>query len=341
MSETQDRMLDTINDSYDKSEGSFFYDVIKPVSIELDEQNKNIESTFNKVFVDTAVGVYLDKRVIEQGLSRKQATKADGCVIITGQEGVVINQGIKVASDSMTYTVIEAKTIDVSTKATVQIVADIAGSIGNCPVGAIKYFPITIQGLNGVTNEGSVTSGYDGETDDELRQRYYDKVKTPSTSGNVYHYLNWAKEVTGVGAARVFPLWNGNGTVKVVIISSNGTGADGQLVTDTINHIEDNRPIGATVSVVSAIEKVIDVSADLNIDEVNYTLEQVRTSIEITITNYLKEIAFKETYVSYARIGGLILDSGGVTDYSNLKVNLGTANVLIGTEEVAVMGVIL
>lgn len=66
----------------------------------------------------------------------------------------------------------------------------------------------------------------DQETDDELRARYYIKIQTPATSGNAYHYRLWSKEVSGVGDAKVYPLWNGNGTVKVLIIDSNKTGAE-------------------------------------------------------------------------------------------------------------------
>lgn len=36
-----------------------------------------------------------------------------------------------------------------------------------------------------------------------------------------YHYMQWALEVPGVGAAKVFPLRNGLGTVMILIVNSN------------------------------------------------------------------------------------------------------------------------
>ena len=37
-------------------------------------------------------------------------------------------------------------------------------------------------------NNSETVDGYDGETDDELRERYYFKVREPVTSGNIYQW---------------------------------------------------------------------------------------------------------------------------------------------------------
>lgn len=334
----QERMLSNISNEYDKTEGSFFYDVIKPVAIELEALYAKAESILDKGFVDTATGENLDKIVGEQGIYRKPATKATGYVTITGTEGTTVNIGDKVASDTVNFIVTESKIIDSAGQVTVSVECEIAGTIGNVPAGAIKYFPITIPGLISVTNKSALINGYNEETDESLRERYYTKVRTPATSGNKWHYLNWAKEVIGVGDARVFPLWNGNGTVKIVIINSNKRAADSILINNVANYIEDNRPIGANVTVVSATEKPININVTLVIDSKNYVLENIKTDIERNIVEYLKKIAFVSNYVSYAQIGNIILNTEGVIDYSNLLLNNGTANITINNEEVAVLG---
>lgn len=334
----QNRMLSNIDDKYDKTEGSFYYDSTKPVAIELESAYKEQENILNKGFVETATGEYLDLKVAEQGLTRKPSTKATTTVTITGSEGATITTGDLVASDTVNYIVQETKTIDATLTTTVLVECEQAGTIGNVPVGAIKYFPITIAGINTVTNTESVSNGYDGETDAELRQRYYDKVRTPATSGNKYHYRNWAKEIVGVGDARVFALWNGNGTVKVVIIDSNKQGASTELINEVTTYIEEVRPIGADVTVISATEVPINIQATLTIDTNNYTEAEVIGNIETKIADYLKDIAFVDNYVSYAKIGSLILESAGVLDYSNLTVNGGTSNISISDEEVAILG---
>lgn len=344
MAETKEeihaRMMANISDEYDKTEGSFFYDAEKPVAIELAALDKKAEAILDRGFADTATGADLERIAAEQGIVRKAATKATTTVIITGTAGSSITVGEAVASETVNYLATENKTIEEGqTTMAVAVECEVAGAIGNTIPGAIKYFPVSLTGLTAVTNVEAVTNGYNAESDDELRNRYYAKVRTPSTSGNRYHYENWAREVTGVGDARCEPLWNGNGTVRVTIIDSNARAADAALLAAVSEYIEGERPIGATVTIRSAEEVPINVSATLALQP-GYTLTEVKAAIEASLTQYLRDIAFVETYVSYARIGSLILDTVGVADYTGLLVNNGAANVVIADSQVAVLGAV-
>ena len=71
-------------------------------------------------------------------------------------------------------------------------------------------------------------------------------------SGNINHYKQWARSVSGVGNAAVLPLWDGNGTVKVVVASEENEPLDEAIVSKVAQYIESVRPIGAEVTVVSA-----------------------------------------------------------------------------------------
>ncbi|MGK0467158.1 baseplate J/gp47 family protein [Clostridium sp.] len=334
----QARLLAEIDDTYDKTEGSFVYDVEKPVAVELEKSYIAQDLITNRGFADTATGTYLERKVGAYGLYRKIATNATTTVTITGTTGALITIGDKVATDLVDFTFTEDKTIGETGIETVNVICDIAGTIGNVPVGAIKYFPVTLAGLVSVTNAIAITNGYIAETDNELRQRYYVKVQNPGTSGNVAAYIAWCLSVTGVGGAKITPLWNGNGTVKATIINGNKRAADAQLITDIETYIETVRPIGAIVTVISATEKPINIIVTLTIDTDNYVLADIQTSIETILIDYFKTLAFTETYVSYAKIGNLIFDVAGVLDYSGLTVNSGTANITTGTEEIAVLG---
>lgn len=331
-----ERMLSSIDSTLDKSVGSFIYDSLAASSIELENLYKQEENILTKGFADTATDKDLERIVSEVGISRKGSTKASGYVTITGINGSKIVKGEKVATDSLNYLFLEDKVIENKT-IDVLVECEIDGADGNIPAGAIKYFPKTLQGLQTVTNKGAFKNGYDTEDDDSLRERYYIKVRTPAASGNVYHYALWSKEVTGVGDCKVMPLWNGNGTVKVVIINANKVGADSLLISTVKQHIEENRPIGATVTVVSATEIPININFNLNIES-SHELEATKEKIKATIKNYLKEIAFNREYVSIAKIGAFILDTDGVIDYTGLKVNGGTDNIRITNEQVAILG---
>lgn len=344
------RMLENINPEYDKSKGSFFYDATKPAAIEFLNAYSKIEDTKTKLYIENLEGKELERFINQRtGMTRKPATKASTIVTINGVEGANIKKGDLVSSDTVKFISLEDKVIDSTGVMNVLVECEECGTIGNLPVGAIKYFPMSIAGLTGVTNIEAINNGYDAETDYDLLKRYYEKIRTPATSGNKYHYINWAKEVIGVGDVKVFPLWNGDNTVKLIIIDSNKQPANSELVERVQNYIdpgvtglgEGQAPIGAFCTVVSATSKSINISVTIIKDE-NYLVEQIKTNIENSITEYLKDLAFNKSinYVSYAIIGNQILNSEGVIDYSNLIINDGTSNIIIGDEEVAVLGLV-
>jgi uncharacterized phage protein gp47/JayE len=343
-----EEMLKRVPDHYDKTLGSFIYDSTEPVADQLGAGYRDLDSVVDKLSIDNLTGDELEQRVNERsGITRKKATFATTLVTVTGQPGAVINIGDKVSSDTVNYSFQEAKTIGSSGQVDTFVMCDQAGNIGNVPANGIKSFPITLQGLTSVTNKEPVTNGYEAEPDTELLKRYYERIQTPPTSGNKAHYKNWAKEVTGVGEAKVFPLWNGDNTVKVVIIDSNKAPASEDLVNDVQNHIDPGitglgdgeAPIGAFCTVVSASGLSVNLSFTA-VKDPAYTDLQIRVSLEENIQQYLSEIAFVEPQLSYAKIGALILSSDGILDYSNLLINGGTSNILINDEEVPVLGVI-
>ena len=334
----QARMLTNISNEFDKTEGSFFYDATKPVAIELEKLDGKSDIILDNGFADTAVEVYLDRLAAERGVYRKGATKSNGLVTIVGVVGALVVAGELVASDNVNYVFKENLTIPAGGSIDASVECEQYGIVGNVPIGAIKYFPKTLDGLQTVINAQAFANGYEAESDSSLRERYYTVIQTPATSGNKYHYLNWAKEVIGVGDARVFPLANGSGTVEILIINANKRAADTNLIDEVTAYIEENRPIGATVTIVSATEKVIAVTVTLVVDIANYNALEVKTEIENNLTAYFADIAFVETYVSYAKIGNVILETLGVLDYSSLLVNTGTANIAIADTEIAVLG---
>ena len=333
------RLLSHISDIWDKSIGSFMFDTQKPLAIELESSYEKVDAILDNGFAATAKGEYLELKAGEQDIYRRPAAFAVGSVIITGDDGAVVNVGDKVSSDNITFSATENKTLT-DGNAEVKIICDTAGRVGNLPSGSIKTFPVTLSGLVGVINTAPTTGGYDAETDDELRRRYFEKVRSPATSGNKYHYINWAKEVVGVGDAKVVPLWNGAGTVKVIIINSERQTADSNLISTVKNHIETNRPIGAEVMVESAEPKKIDISVKLKLLDYATGID-VLPDIRAVIDKYLKQISFIQLYVSYSHIGSIILSVPGVEYYTDLKVNGGTGNIALNDNQVPVLGVVV
>jgi len=330
------QLLGNISDEYDKSVGSFFYDTLMPAAIVLESIYADIEAILPHAFAKTAMGIYLDYKAAEQGLTRKEAAKAVGTVTITGNNSAAIKVGDKVSSDTVTFTVTQSGIIT-GGSVTVPVECDTAGAVGNLPASTINRFPVTLSGIISVTNAEPTSGGYDAETDDELRERYFEKVSRPLAGGNIYDYMLWAKEVSGVGEVKVIPLWNGNGTVKVMVINANGAAADSTLIVKVAANIEQKRPVGASVTVVSAEPLPINISIRIYIKE-GYALEDIKTGIQNAVSAYLKSIAFQQDYISYAQVGSRVLVQDGVLDYQELLVNGGSGNVTVAENQVPVLG---
>lgn len=329
-------MLAMLPNDYDKSEGGLFFDTLAPISHELDKVYQYLEMRFKNTFPETAQGEYLDLITREIDIHRKQATYSIGLVKITGNNGVLIPIGTKISSDSFLFETTEEKTI-VDGQVIVPARSVEKGEIYNVPAGAIKNFPITIQGLNSVTNEAPFVDGFDTESDKSLLERYLLKIREPQTSGNIYDYKKWALDVEGVGNVKVFPLWNGNGTVKVLIIGNDNLPANTELKNRVQNYINEHRPIGANVTVESAEALNINISVSIR-KSILISEEEIRESIKSSLLDFVKNTAFKENFISLAKVGYNILKNEVVLDYKDLSVNGQTQNnITISETRIAVL----
>lgn len=351
------RMMEKVEDKFDKTEGSFFYDLHKPTAIELENQNKKIDETNSKFDLENLSGEELEQAIKDRsGIERKKETYSSGQVYIEGAIGSQISKGDLVASDIVNF-ISKENIILESESVYLQVECEDPGQVGNVPIGAIKYFPKTIQGIALVKNESPFTNGYEAETDESLLQRYYEKIRTPATSGNRKHYKNWAKEITGVGAARIFSLWNGGGTVKVLILNQNKEIAAQTLIDSVQEYIDPGisgtgdgmAPVGAKCTVDTAISKTINISLSPILDN-SFDENVVLQNVKDNISDYFKSISFEKDItgqtqetdvidnVSYAQIGKKILDSEGILDYSNLLVNGDILNIDLQANEIPILG---
>ncbi|MBR2182955.1 MAG: baseplate J/gp47 family protein [Acidaminococcaceae bacterium] len=341
LSELQDHS----NVEASKIEGTFEYDVFASNSIEFGKTEIELEQMIKAAFADTSWGEYLTMRCAEMGVDRKPAVCAIGTVTLTGTAGAVVPEGTIVSTESDVYFETTAEMqIGSSGTVDVPVQAQIAGTSGNVAEGTIVKIPMSVPGVNQVTNADATYDGYDEETDASLLARYLLHVRTPGTSGNTYHYREWALSVPGVGDCQVLPLWNGNGTVKVYIVDDNKDAASAELMQRVYDYIETVRPIGATVTIDTPSYMDINVSVRVKVNA-NYD-EDYESVLEDAINAYLEASGFDREYVSIAQIGKVMLNSGAIYDYETLQLNGGIQNVPIpsgylprlGTLEVTVDG---
>lgn len=335
--EIKNAILSKITADIDIREGSFFNDMISPVAYEIWKTYQTLDSIIPIAFVNETSGSYIDKKCAEYGITpRKPGTKAIAVMMLTGTNGTVIPKDkIFLTIDNLEFITDSSVTI-VNGVASVTATAAAIGENYNVEAGKIVRQYVNLNGLTSVTNLAA-TGGSEPETDAALYARLRDYLQKPSTSGNANQYRQWALEVPGNGDAKIFPLWSGPGTVKVVVVNNDKLPVTNALIRQTSDYIEERRPIGATVTVVSGTAKNINIMATLVVAP-GYNLQTVINSFSEAITEYFKSIAFSTTYISYAKIGTILLSTNGVIDYSGLRINNGSANIVLGNEEILVLG---
>lgn len=342
-SEIRETLLSNVSDEFDKNEGYLIYDILNAASFgfkELSTKQSEIESKLN---VENLSGDELEQFIYQRkGLERTPATYAKGSVTVEGQGTIEIGDLFE-TEHAVQFEATEQ--VEVNGSANVPIQCTAAGSAGNVPAAQITMMPVTLSGITAVTNSSPTTGGYEAESDESLLNRYYILTKTPPTSGNKYHYQQWALSVSGVGAAKIFPLERGENTVEIVVIDQNKKPAESELIQRVQEYIDPNSeglgngeaPIGARCYVVAATPLELTINVEVT-KSTSVLDETVKTNIESSINAYLQEIAFSNPYVSFAKIGEAIISAEGVEDYANLTVNGGTSNISVGTKEVATLG---
>lgn len=320
-------MLDKVPNDVDKREGSIIYDALAPCAYFLTQQSFELDNFVDLVLPDTAIGEYLDKAAAPFGIIRKAATAAVRMMTANKSVALQTRWGI----NNLVYVVTDELEPDVY-----EVTCETAGDIGNQYSGELQ--PISnVTGVTAVLGD-IITTGTDEETDEAMRERLYIKVRLPATSGNAYHYQQWAMSVPGTGAAKVFPLDDGPGTVTILVVNADKEISE-DLPATVATYIETVRPIGATVTVSSPEALTINVAANVLLDG-GRTIEQVKAAFTAALDVFLKDTIFRTYRVSYAKLGSLLLDTPGVEDFDAFQLNAGIGNVTVGGKQIPVIGTV-
>lgn len=326
------RMMNEVPDSMDKREGSIIHDALAPTAIEHQLLYIDLDTFLREVFTDKASREYLVKRAEERNIIPHPATAAVWKASFMPKT-LEVGNGTRFNCDSMNLAV-TGKFDD----GVYELTCETAGSIGNGCQG--KLIPINyVAGLETAELTELITPGNDEEETEAFRERYLTILRKPSTSGNIYDYYNWAMACKGVGAAKIFPLAYGPGTVKVVVADEDKTAATPALLKTVRDYIEEMRPIGSTVTVASAEELPVNVMGRIKLKN-GINLGTAQTSFRMAFDAFLKDNAFDISYVGYARVGNILLETAGVEDYADLTINGYDHNIELTDEQIAVIGTV-
>lgn len=337
----RDSILSNLKTDLEVGEGSYLGDLAMAQALEIHKVYGAMEQLAYIVWVTPDSGIYLDKAAEAQGLvPRKQGEKAKTTLRITGKPETVIPSGtVFMTEEYLEFITLSETVIPPSGQMLVKIEAKGKGKEYNVPENTITGQLVNIAGIETITNPETAQGGTENESDLSLYLRIDADRKKPSTSGNTYDYERWALEVSGVGYSKAISVWNGNGTVKVIIADENRKPVDNEVVERCVEHIQDQRPvgIGEGLTVVSADPQTIQVSAQLILEK-NGTIRDITQQFEEKIAEYFGTISLIHNEVLYHWIGATLLEITGVRDYSNLLLNGDTHNITLTEEEIPELG---
>ena len=332
------RMLDSVPDTFDKREGSIIYNALAPVAIELTETYIAMDELLDQTFVDTASYYYLEKRCKERGITPLPATNtiAKGVFNIDIPIDSIFNLG--------EYNYIATERIS---EGIYKMKCETAGTIFELG----QLIPIGyIDGLETAELTDILINGEDEESEDSLRQRYYDSLNSQSFGGNIQNYKDEVNKLLDVGGVKVYPVWNGGGTVKLVIINSNFKVPSTDLVNLVQEEIDPNMkgeglglaPIGHRVTVEGVTSTTINISAEITYKS-GYTWENIKSIAEEAIDDYLNELNMswedeENLIVRISQIETRLLSIDGVLDITNTMINEVKSNLTINSNSIVVRG---
>lgn len=295
---------------------------------------------------------YLDSHAFVQDILRLVATYATGTVTVTAEEGTVIDpatrfgvepveEGELLEFESLAEATVPADP-DPDTVGTVDIPvrATDTGSAYNVGDGAVTLILTALDDdAATVTNADPMTGGSDVETDAGIRQRLFGTYRGVRR-GNVYDYVLMARAVPGVGRATVIPVWNGPGTVLVIVSGPNGEPVSAGVVADVQEALDPvaglgagQAPISANVTVQTAAVLAIDVTATVEL-ETGYSLDGAGGTIDVSPT--IEQML--DSYISKVRPGGEVVKSKigsaivSVVGVHDVNVTVPAANVAVNDD---------
>ena len=343
------RCLSKVPSNIDKREGSIIYDALAPAAAEMAIIYIEIEYLLNRSFVDTATGDDLTKRCAERGIVRAKASSAIRKGVFAQADGSACNieNGSRFSGGNLNFTA-----AGLIAPGQYKLTCETKGASGNNYYGAL--LPIDyIPKLATATLEDIIMPGEEEEGDDRLRKRYYDSLNAQAFGGNATDYRERVNALDGVGGVKVYPVWAGGGTVKLVIIDA-AYGVPAGNLTDAVQAAVDPvgsqgqgagiAPIGHVVTVQGVTGTTINIKTTLTYRD-DWTWEDVRPYVEQEIDTYFGELArdwadIEHIVVRISQIETRLLGLTGILDIADTSINGRAQNLELGPDSIPVRGTI-
>ncbi len=337
-------MIELAPADIDTRQGSVFHDHAIPAALMIARYYTELNATIELISLDTATGPYLIEKGREHGVYHLPATPNVRSVTFTG---------VSVAANKRFFAEGQFFVTEYDDDGNIVVAAEIPGEAANIIPAGTPLVPFDdISGLTGATLGETITPGSEAESDDNMRRRLREKIAGPAANGNRQHYKTWCESIAGVGLARIDPLWNGDNTVKGILIDTEGLPVSSTIVDKVQAYIDPGGTglgdgvanIGAKFTAAAAGEYAINIAFEAQL-EAGTDPEDFTERTTAAIVAYFRAVAMGSTdntsmIIRTAAIANAIFDLDGLVDYANLTINEGTANISVPYTHVPVVGVV-
>lgn len=291
-------MMDAVPNDIDKREGSIIYDALRPAAMIMARSSLTVADMALQAYTQTASNEFLDYKAEEHGTSRYQATNTQVKATVLDLNNQPINSvsiGDRFSSlgeQPFFYTVEK-----INDDKTVLMRAEEAGTGPNSYLGQV--LPVTPNDDLAWAEIVEITvPARDTETDEYLRKRLLNSRDWAAYGGNVADYLDMTDKISDVGATQVYPVWQGPGTVKLVILDNNLMPASHELCHQVKEMIDPEElttkgyglaPIDHRVTVAAPVEKVINVSVKVQFYD-SKPVDETKSRIKAALEDYFKTL---------------------------------------------------
>ena len=336
------RMMDRVTSKYptlDNREGSIIFNALAPAAIELAIMYTELNNVLNESFVNTASREYILLGCEQMGMDTSVFSATAG--VHKAQFNTKVEIDSRWNCELYNYTVTEYVGLE-NGRYTYRVLCETTGTAPNKVNGDLIPITDSPSNLNYAKLVECLIEGENETPDEDIRIAYNEFVNSSVTDGNIAQYERWCSEYDGIGNYKIIPLWNGANTVKVSILSSSNNTASDELISEFQEYLDPGckgmgdgkAPIGSFVTVSTATELPISVTANVTMKS-GYNDKSV---IDTALRDYFSEMAYQKTNVSYMSVGAIILGVEGVDSITNLLINNKTTDILLGDEEIAVLG---
>jgi len=337
-----DSMLSNVPQDIDKREGSIIYDALAPAAMELANSYINLNLILDETFADTASRFSLIKRCKERGIEPLPSTYAIG----KGVFNMDVPLRWRFSLDDLNFFVTEKIEDN-----TYKLQCEQSGDIGNVSgtLVPIDY----LEGLQTSELTEIILHGEDEEETEALRGRYFNSLNSQAFGGNVSDYKERVRAIQDVGGVKVFPVWNGGGTVKIVFTNRFSEVPESSLVEyvqnelDPIGHQGTGKgiaPIGHIVTVEGTTTESINIETKLTY-QTDWSWEDVKPAVTEAINDYFSELnqdweELNSIVVRISQIETRLLNIEGIIDIEGTKLNALEKNYIVSENSIVTLGTV-